>query len=1098
MNPPTVPLADHKQHLEEVMLAYFQAIDAGEAPDPQEVLARHPELAVELQGFFQDEAEIGHLVNPLRPDIPLDGEGMSECGPFRLLERLGVGGMGVVYRAWQPPPLARDVALKMIKRGKFATAEDVQHFMAEARVGASLKHDHIVPVYNWGMHQGPGGTQPYFIMEYMEGGKLGDHLEKYRRDSRGAIHLLIGVAQAVQYAHQRGIIHRDLKPANVLLDKEGQPHVSDFGLARRLPPLQPLSGASRSEHKEAPEPTASESEPQVLEIAGTPGYMAPEQARGERDLTTAVDVYGLGAILYQVLTGKPPFPLNEDHGDTLRQVIEEPPRAPRQQNPQVNRDLEIICLKCLHKEPVDRYGSAQALVEDLKRWLEDRPIKARRVGPLERVIKWARRRPGMATLVLFCFLLLGSGVGTFLYHHVELGRLLQKEKAHVEKEKAQVQKEKARANGYRVQSAAEQILEGHFARGEKLLDECEPVFRHWEWWYLKRFIRRNQVVLDHPKGVTCVAFHPTQSGRVATGDQGGKLYLWDPASEQLLCKWQAHTGEIVTTCFTEDGRWLITAGRDQKVQLWDYTTTREGTVPPDPAITWDGLTGERAVVNRQKPFRLATLDPNNNAAIVWDLDTHQELARVTNKRVLNGLALTPDGEYLAVCGNSGLLTVSKVADPKQTFPLEAPRLSREDNIWAVTFSPDGKRMAAGTAPPAVWDMSSGKRVASYFGTANLAASRLTFSQAGPGGLPLIAAAYRDGLVRVWEVGSDKILVAPPKEPGSICDIAFEPGGRNLAVTRGNAVVLEPLAPRELTRSETLPEVPPGLKFAAVAYSPNGQYVAARGGGELFVWQLDPHRLLHRLQLEAEVDPRTNLAFSPDSQRLACGSQGKHVLLWDVSSGKIARRIPAAGVRLVGMSARESILATCDGSANVLLWDFRTGKCLRTLAGTQSVTALAFRPGKKQLVTCGEAGLLVIWDTVSGTPLHTISPGSEGMGRGHQPTTAVAFRPDGQEFATTGIDMRVWVWDPDTGTSAGSGPIDLAGPTFQLAYTPGGRRLAVCDRDGNVSLWDPHHRIEVITLTDHEGPTTGIAFSPGGRLATCSRDGTVRLWDGREE
>src|SRR5262245_16492776 len=317
-----------------------------------------------------------------------------DLGDYILLEKIAEGGMGVVYKARQQNP-NRLVALKMIRSGQFANEDDVRRFRQEAEQAAALDHPNIVPVYEVGV----AGGQHFFTMKLIEGGGLNHHLERYRSDPRAAARLLIVVARAVHHAHQRQVLHRDLKPGNILLDAEGRPHVVDFGLAKRLasPGTEPGAGSL----------TVSGA------VIGTPEYMAPEQAAG-RKLTTAADVYALGAILYSCLTGRPPF-RGPSPMWTLRQVIEQEPARPRSLNPAVPRDLETICLKCLEKEPGKRYGSAEALAEELERWLRGEPIVARPVGRLERGWKWARRNPAVASLLaaLVLALLAGTMISTY-------------------------------------------------------------------------------------------------------------------------------------------------------------------------------------------------------------------------------------------------------------------------------------------------------------------------------------------------------------------------------------------------------------------------------------------------------------------------------------------------------------------------------------------------------------------------------------------------------------------------------------------------------------------------------------------------------------
>jgi serine/threonine-protein kinase len=342
----------------EAIAAAFHALDADQTP------GAHPAEATVAYPSSQATEPSGTL--------PLVG---TRIGAYEVLEEIARGGMGVVFRA-RHLGLKRVVALKMISSGSFASPAEVQRFLAEAEAAASLDHEQIVTIYEVGQHLG----SPYFTMRLVEGGSLTAHLPGYRDDPDGAARLLIQVARAVAFAHQRGFIHRDLKPGNILIDERRCPHVIDFGLAKRVG-----ADSGLTQHG-AP--------------VGTPSYMAPEQALAEPGgITASTDVYGLGAILYEILTGRPPFRAGTVH-ETVMQVLEQQPEPPRRLNPAVPRDLEQICLKCLEKRPDRRYASAAQLADDLERFLRRETVEAGRIGLSGRLRRWSRLNPDLAARLL--------------------------------------------------------------------------------------------------------------------------------------------------------------------------------------------------------------------------------------------------------------------------------------------------------------------------------------------------------------------------------------------------------------------------------------------------------------------------------------------------------------------------------------------------------------------------------------------------------------------------------------------------------------------------------------------------------------------------
>ena len=577
----------------------------------------------------------------------------ASFGDYTLLEEIDRGGMGVVFRARQIS-LNRTVALKMILAGQLAGEAEVRRFRSEAEAAASLDHPHIVPIYEVGEHAG----RHYFSMRLVEGQSLARVIDRYAHDPRGAARLLATVARAVHYAHQRGILHRDLKPANILIDLQGQPHVTDFGLAKQVGKDSDLTSSGA--------------------VLGTPNYMAPEQVSGKtRRLTTATDIYSLGAILYHLLTGAPPF----DAGtplDTLRRLIEQEPVRPSSIRREVDRDLETICLKCLEKDPARRYGSAEALAEDLERWLGHEPILARRASAIWRLTKWAQRNPKFAAALGLLHLVAALGLAGILvqWHRAQAARQVAIEQLR-ESYLAQAQARRFSARPGRrflsldVLAKAAAIRPSLALRNEVIA--CLPLVD-------LRLMQRREFTLIQQR-----AFFDAAMERYAVGDAQGHVVLHRAADDQVIARLAGPPRQTVPSeiRFSPNGKLLCVAYPSSPCIVWDLATAQ-------PALALDSDQAEFSADSRllvvaeasgglslydlttfqplktlaaPEPFRWPSFDPtgqrlaavtepDRTSIVVLDLLTGSELARLPHTNILHGFAWHPQGQHLASAEHS--------------------------------------------------------------------------------------------------------------------------------------------------------------------------------------------------------------------------------------------------------------------------------------------------------------------------------------------------------------------------------------------------------------------------------------------------------------
>jgi WD40 repeat protein len=1035
-----------EERLQEAVLAYEQAVDAGRKPDAREFLERYPDVAGELAKFLADQDQLSPLIAPLRALAP-PSAGLPRFPGYEVLEEVARGGMGVVYKARQISP-PRIVAMKCIRDSHLAgSPAEVRRFLLEAENAARLDHPHIVPIYEVGEHEG----QRFFSMKFIEGGSLAQAQPGPVRDQRAVARLLAVVARAVHHAHQRGILHRDLKPANILLDTRGQPHVTDFGLAKRVETAGGPSGDS------------------VLTlpgvILGTANYMAPEQATAEKVLSTAVDIYGLGAILYQLLTGRPPFQ-GDNLLDVLLQARQAEPAPPRNLRPRVDRDLEAICLKCLEKQPSRRYGSAEALAVDLERFSDGRPITVRPAGALERAFKWAKRRPAVAALSAAVVLLAACGIGGIWLQSRRTADLY----------------EKSQSNLYVsiIRQVKGELTAGQPLHADESLDSCPPELRQWEWHYLKRWTRPDVVTLQgHTQPVQAVQYSPDGSS-LATTSLDGTVLLWDVEGGKQRLTLQVPGVGFTSVCFSGDGRTVITAGEDQVVRLWDAATGEE----------LRQLPGAGDLVAADKGSRIATRNRQRVVA-VWELDAKEPIFRLPpQQRAVEDVALSPNGRRLAVAGYGKLLDVWDLSSGREmplTFP-DRP-FTNPTAVWSVAFSPDGSRIAAGSADVWEWNAEDGASLGPLSGSGDFVAYRIAYSPDGN----RVAATDGHGRVRVWDRKTGRTVPGPKRQPdlkGAVFN-PRSPEGRSLAVIRGKDVTIEDLNP----------PAPPSRKLEghargrveALAFSPDERLLASRARDEVILWEVDSGRHVHKFHLrEAGEASESNLAFSRDGRLLVSAGPGDRLWMWDVETGREceAQEITGKDLRCAAFSHDGRLLSVAGGNGRISLRCWGDGTEERSwTTGAGELFALDFRPGdNRQLVSCSRDGGVQLWDT-TGKEVRQY--------RGHSRTvTDAAFRPgDGRCLATASADGTVRVWDTDSGSLRHV--LDHGNYVAGVAYSPDGRRLAACDSDGAVRLWDANSGQEMLILAGHNGWVSRVAFSPGGHLlASCSHDGTVRIWDAR--
>ncbi len=953
--------------------------------------------------------------------------------------------MGLVYKA-RHLSLNRVVALKLLLPGPFSSPEMLSRFRREAQAAAALSHPGIVPVYEVGELDG----QSFFSMEYVEGRSLSQVIEECGlriADFNQVGRWIQGIAEAIEHAHAHGIVHRDLKPANILLDPEDRIRVADFGLAKRFSSDSSLA-------------TDTSSLTLTGQVLGSPDYLAPEQASGRNAPSQpASDIYAMGAILYELLTGRPPF-RSSSIQDTLLRIRDSEPVAPRLLNGSVPRDLEVICLKCLEKDPVRRYATARELADELERFLKGEPIRARPIGTVGKTWRWCRRKPVLAvmTAAIATLLLTVTAVSVVSAWRIATARKGEQREAYYSNI--------ALANQY--------IEQGSIDRALETLWKCPEQYRHWEWGHLLYLCHQEAASFQaHATNVTATFFSP-DSKWVVSQDAAGLAKVWDWEAEQQVFGFGSSSNRAGWIAFHPSGGQLAAAMGTNGVWIWSTTNwasspvgTRSTASPTSSGTEWNpSLPGSANATRSETNGLLFTL--------------HPQRSEVTT------LAYSRDGQRLVTGGADGAVAVWDSATGHQ--------LSRQETtnqpIRRVAISPDGQRLVAVAERSAwVWELQSGKLIRAFPDVLVAAdvSRRTSPSQE-------VSADSRPRLRE--EEGST--LPAPQETRTSrptnrITAVFTDDTGKNFAtIDSEDRLTLwrEGRAPQHLiTIHGRLP-----LPLRRVFFSPDGRWMANAGDENTArVW--DVATGTERLAIAERV---LGVAFSRDGSRMVTRHSEYWVTTWDLAQGRRLKvlRGHSTVANAVGLSANGRLAASADDSGIVKVWSAEPGRELAQDRAWQ--WACTYSPDGRLIANCAFHEGVIIRSVRSGRELLRIHPPNESF-------FEAAFSPDSRRLVTVGSHKTAKVWDVETGKLL----LRLRGHrrqvAFGVAYSPDGRWIAAGGLDATVKLWDAQTGKERLTLPvdpQHGYALLGISNrvtwvtfdAKGERLLGGTGDGKIRIWE----
>jgi eukaryotic-like serine/threonine-protein kinase len=1011
-------------------------------------------------------------------DLPLP----RVFGDYELVEEVARGGMGIIYRA-RHLSLDRIVVVKMLLFGPLSSPEFVKRFRAEASAAASLQHPNIVAIHEVGVHQG----QQYFSMDYVEGQSLAKLLANGPLPAIHAARYLKTIAEAIHYAHERGILHRDLKPSNVVIDANDQPRVTDFGLARRLGGDSELTMTGQ--------------------VLGSPNYMPPEQAMGMRGkVSRRSDVYSLGAMLYHLLTGRPPF-MGEALTDTLHQVVNADPLSPRLLNPTVPRDLETICVQCLEKEPDKRYSTAQMLAEELGRFLNHQPVHARPVTCVERIWRWCRRKPALASFAAAtAFLLLGILIGS----PIALYRINQVRKAEeVQFKRAEVEALGARRNEYAANMlmAHQALIANNLGRAIELLEKYRPQnisdiknpkselshagksstfhdpgspdLRGWEWRYLWRQTRSQEIrtIGTHSNAVLTLAFSP--DGKVASASSDRVLKIWEMNSigelESFLCpgiprllQFDKDSGLTVgCAVISESGLWSI--------QLWSPHSTKTTIIK----------TGEDSLlVAALSPDKTILAGLGKNWTRLWNAASGEVLARPPADNIWieqGAIAFSPKGELLAYHYGDSTVKLWDVKAGRLLASLDA----HSNRVVSMAFSPDEKWLVSGSLDHTaiVWDLGTHQPAAVLTGHSDA----ITALVVSPDGRRVVSASA-DQRLKLWEMGTGREVATLQGHVNGMTCLAISQDGRQIVSgSRDQSVRLWRNEPKKLELIAQRPDP----DFFSAQFSPAGETLAIFYDRSCTWVVFDAATL-------TEEGRFSTVAHKVGGQFCSFGPGGRSFAHTDDYANRLLKLWPLKGAQPVGslsfgdakvrrmlLAPTDNLLAVAHSDATLGLWDVNTFT-RRAVFSTRSndVTRLAFALDSS-LVTLGYAdGIIEVYHVPDGGRLVTLV--------GHDAIVQdLLISRDKKSVLSASGDGRVILWK--LATEQGERLGGRMNSYNCVAESTDGRRGVAGADDGTIHVWDLASKQEVAVLRGHVEPVRRLAFVPDGNsLVSVSAD-SIRVW-----
>jgi WD40 repeat protein/serine/threonine protein kinase len=1107
----------------------------------QQVCGDDAALRAQVEQLLQAHAQIGAFHEVPRQvamatlDPPISEHAGTQIGPYKLLQPIGEGGMGVVYMAEQAEPMSRRVALKIIKPG-MDSRQVIARFEAERQALSLMDHPNIAKVFDAGTTE---SGRPYFVMELVKGQPITEYCDEHHLTPRQRLELLMPVCQAIQHAHQKGIIHRDIKPTNILVaeyDNQPVPKVIDFGVAKAV--SQTLTEKTMFTG--------------LGQIVGTLEYMSPEQAKvNQIDIDTRSDIYSLGVLMYELLTGSTPLDkvrLRSAAWDEMLRIIrEEDPekpstrlsesrsRGPRGTSPAVHvgtsgpaepsgptlasiaafrgteparltklvrGELDWIVMKALDKDRARRYESASALAADLQNYLSNEPVVACPPSPTYRLRKFVQRhrRPVLAaTAVLLALVagIVGTTLGLFEALQARSAAVISAQRATQEEAKAkaaagQVEKLLHRSQWMlyvsQINLAQQAWDSGNVSLAHHHLTTGQADLRGWEHDYLatlffsnQRTIRNQRSLDEELKLVHCMALSP-DGKRFVIGSGEETVNVFDSESGLRVKTLQGHTKSVTCLAFSPDGKWIVTGSRDQTVRVWDAETG-------ETILTTMAHKNHVLAVAVSPDGRRIASGGGNQVTKIWDAVTGEEILTLQSLyRDVRCIAWSPDGKRVATGEMpSRLIDSLNVFDAETGHRLKRPHSGNTNVVNCLAFTPNSKHIVSGgdDRDVRVWEVESG-RLAEGLPGHGLPIRSVAVSADGK----YIVSGSDDKTVRVWHLATGREIHVLRGHSGRVNGVAWLPDGQRVLSGSSDTMIKVWNVGQKVVGDETRTLSAFRSSVVSLAVSPVGRVGVSSPSTEpdMDMWDAANGRLLG-----AFVGHRgtvTGWAFSPDGKRIASSSGDRTVKVWDAQTYRqlLSLEGHTFHVMCVAWSPDGRHIASGGGYQDntVKLWDAASGKEIVTFhAHEKAVLSVAFSPDSRRLVSGGLDQTIKVHNVESRALDQTL--------RGHGGTVrSVAFSASGQYILSGSYDRTVKIWDASSGQEVRT--LHGHGDDVTCVAAIDRRRMVSGSADGTLKVWDLETGYETLTITAHSNGVICLAVSADGkRIYSGGRDQTIKVW-----